>query len=52
MPFESTFSKLNNGASISDNGLTPDYEVKIKIENLKANKDPQTEKAIEILNQN
>lgn len=38
-----------NGVSISDGGLTPDYEVKITEADLKANKDPQLEKAIEIL---
>lgn len=40
-----------NGISISDNGLTPDYEIKITEKDLKANKDPQMEKAIEALNQ-
>lgn len=40
-----------NGISISDGGLTPDYEVKITAEDLKANKDPQMDKAIEILDQ-
>lgn len=38
-----------NGVSISDGGLTPDYEVKITEEDFKADKDPQLEKAIEIL---
>jgi carboxyl-terminal processing protease len=41
-----------NGISISDGGLIPDYEVKITEDDLKANNDPQTDKAIEILNQN
>jgi len=38
-----------NGISISDNGLTPDYEVKITDADLKANKDPQMDKAIQLL---
>ncbi len=38
-----------NGISISDGGLTPDYEVKITEADLKANKDPQLDKAIELL---
>lgn len=38
-----------NGISISDGGLTPDYEVKITAEDLKDGKDPQMDKAIEIL---
>ncbi|MFH0755580.1 MAG: S41 family peptidase [bacterium] len=40
-----------NGISISDNGLNPDYEIKITEKDLKENKDPQMEKAVEILNQ-
>jgi carboxyl-terminal processing protease len=40
-----------NGVSISDGGLTPDYKVEITEADLKANKDPQMDKAIEILNQ-
>jgi len=40
-----------NGISISDGGLTPDFEVKMTEEDLKANKDPQMDKALEILNQ-
>ncbi len=39
-----------NGNSISDNGLTPDYDVKITEDDLKAGKDPQLEKAIEVVN--
>lgn len=39
-----------NGKSISDGGLTPDYEVKITEADVKAGKDPQLDKAIEILN--
>ena len=38
-----------NGISISDNGLTPDYEVKMTDDDVKANKDPQMDKAIELL---
>ncbi len=38
-----------NGISISDGGLTPDYEVKMTEADVKANKDPQMDKAIEIL---
>lgn len=40
-----------NGKSISQHGLTPDTEVKRTEEDMKANKDPQLDKAIEILNQ-
>ena len=40
-----------NGTSISDGGLTPDYEVKMTEDDLKSDKDPQLDKAIEILNQ-
>lgn len=38
-----------NGVSISAGGLTPQYEVKITPEDTKAGKDPQMEKAIELL---
>ncbi len=38
-----------NGISISDGGLTPDYEVKISEDDLKAEKDTQMEKALELL---
>ena len=38
-----------NGKSISDGGLTPDYEIKISDADLKAEKDPQMEKALELL---
>ncbi len=38
-----------NGNSISEGGLIPDYEVKITEEDLKAEKDPQMEKALELL---
>jgi len=37
------------GISISDGGLTPDYEVKVTEEDLKAEKDPQMDKALELL---
>jgi carboxyl-terminal processing protease len=37
------------GKSISDGGLTPDYEVKISEAELKAEKDPQMDKALELL---
>ncbi|MFH0846206.1 MAG: S41 family peptidase [Patescibacteria group bacterium] len=37
------------GNSISENGLTPDYEVELTPENTKNGQDPQLEKAIEIL---
>ncbi len=38
-----------NGISISDGGLTPQVEVKITPEDIKNSKDPQMEKAIELL---
>lgn len=38
-----------NGVSISKDGLTPDYEVSFTPEDLEAERDPQLEKAIEIL---
>jgi len=38
-----------NGKSISEGGLTPDYEVKISEADLKADKDPQMDKALELL---
>ncbi len=38
-----------NGVSISKEGLTPDYEVKITREDLEAKYDPQMEKALELL---
>lgn len=37
------------GNSISENGLTPDFEVKLTQDDLTKKKDPQTEKAIEVL---
>lgn len=40
-----------SGISISDGGLTPDFEVKITEEDLKAEKDPQLQKAVELLTQ-
>ena len=39
-----------NGISISDQGLEPDYKVEITDKDATANKDPQMDKAIEILN--
>lgn len=38
-----------NGRSISDHGLEPDYKVEFKKEDLEAERDPQMEKAIEVL---
>lgn len=38
-----------NGTSISDGGLTPDYEVSFTADDVKGNIDPQMEKALEIL---
>src|SRR3989338_3093857 len=40
---------LPNGQVIDENGLQPDYEVKLTEEDAKAGKDPQLEKAIEVL---
>lgn len=40
-----------DGISITDNGLMPDYEVLFTDDNLKAGKDPQMDKAIELLDQ-
>ena len=37
------------GHSISEEGLTPDYEVKISTKDLEAKRDPQMDKAVEIL---
>ncbi|MEK7576039.1 MAG: S41 family peptidase [Patescibacteria group bacterium] len=39
-----------NGRSISDNGLDPDIKVEMKDEDVEKGKDPQMDKAIEILN--
>jgi len=39
-----------NGISISEKGLTPDYEVDYTEENYKNNKDSQMDKAVELLN--
>lgn len=39
-----------NGKSISENGLKPDFEVKITDDDIKSDRDPQLDKAIEILN--
>ncbi len=38
-----------NGASISDKGLTPDYPVEMAEKDAEAKKDPQMDKAVEIL---
>jgi carboxyl-terminal processing protease len=38
-----------NGKSISDGGLTPDYEIKITEADAKVEKDTQMEKALELL---
>ena len=38
-----------NGVSISDGGITPDVVVDVTIEDIEAGRDPQLEKAIEIL---
>ena len=38
-----------NGNLITEQGLTPDYEVKVTKEDVEAKKDPQLEKAVELL---
>ena len=38
-----------NGTSISEKGLTPDYKVEITEKDIKDKKDPQMEKAVELL---
>jgi carboxyl-terminal processing protease len=38
------------GHNLSEGGLTPDFEVKITKEDIEAEKDPQMDKAVEILN--
>lgn len=38
-----------NGKSISEGGLTPDFEVKITEDDIKSDRDPQLDKAIELL---
>ncbi len=40
-----------NGISISENGLTPDYNVEITDADFKAGKDPQLDKAMQLLDQ-
>ncbi|HVS79961.1 MAG TPA: S41 family peptidase [Candidatus Paceibacterota bacterium] len=40
-----------NGISISHNGLTPDYAVPLTADDVAAGRDPQLDKALEILNQ-
>ena len=42
---------LPKGHQIEKNGLVPDYEVDLTEEDIKAEKDPQLEKAIEVLKQ-
>ena len=37
------------GVSISEKGLTPDYEVEITTEDVKLKRDPQMDKAVDIL---
>lgn len=41
-----------NGVSISKNGLTPDYVVPVTEDDVKNQKDPQLDKAVELLSQN
>jgi carboxyl-terminal processing protease len=40
-----------NGISISNNGITPDYNVPLTDDDIKAGRDPQMDKAAELLNQ-
>ena len=40
-----------NGKSISEEGLTPDYSVPYTADDAKAGRDPQMQKAIEIVTQ-
>ncbi len=40
---------MPNGGLIEKNGITPDYEINITEEDVKAGRDPQLEKAMEIL---
>ncbi len=42
---------LPNGQTIEENGLTPDVEVKLTEKDIETKKDPQLEKALEILQQ-
>ena len=39
-----------NGNDINKNGIKPDYEIKMTVDDLKSGKDPQLDKAVEILN--
>ena len=41
--------RMPNGGLIEKNGITPDYEVELTEDDIKNKKDPQLEKAIEIL---
>jgi carboxyl-terminal processing protease len=43
--------RLPGGQLIEKNGLEPDYEVNLTDEDIKTEKDPQLDKAIEVLNQ-
>ena len=40
-----------DGTSISEKGLTPDYPVAITEQDISAQKDPQMDKAVQLLNQ-
>jgi len=42
---------MPNGGLIEKNGIAPDYEVNITEEDVKAGRDPQLEKAMEVLKQ-
>ena len=42
---------LPKGQTIEENGLTPDFEVKLTEEDIENKKDPQLEKALEVLKQ-
>ena len=41
--------RLPNGQLIEKNGLNPDYEVDLTDEDIESERDPQLEKAMEIL---
>ena len=40
---------MPNGGLIEKNGIMPDYEINLTEEDIKAGRDPQLEKAMEIL---
>lgn len=42
---------LPNGQIIEDNGLTPDYEIDLTDEDIEADRDPQLDKAIQLLSE-